>query len=232
VAENNEENSQSNEEEQNGSSSNEEANSNEELNLADEAGDAAAGKTPPKKDNRSLDDIELSDAQKASVDSYVNKAINDAVAKHDKRSQRKAKDAGTMTRDEVNTLLEERDATNTRRIEARERFLSVLGENGVTPGSEGYKAVQKAYKDGVDDGDFTPQILTSDAGVRTLVALAGLTKGNDDAAGPRSGMSKNLPDTAIIGQDGSIQLNAKSKDDGLSTAERARRDMAASIRNQ
>ena len=187
MPENTEENSQSNEEEQNGSSTTEEASSTEQLDLADEAGATAAGSPPKKDNNRSLDEIELNDAQKAKVDSYVNKAINDAVAKHDKRSKRKADEAGLMSRDEVNVLLEERDATNNRRIEARERFLGVLGEEGITPGSEGYKAVQQAYRDGVDEGSFTPQILVSDAGIRTLIAVAGVSKRSMSSAGPQSG---------------------------------------------
>lgn len=222
---------QSNEEEQNGNSTAEEANSTEELDLADEAGKAAGG-TPPKKDTRSLDDIELNDAQKARVDSYVNKAINDAVAKHDKRSQRKAKEAGTMSRDEVNALLEERDADNQRRVDARERLLSVLGEEGISPGSDGYKAVQQAYTQGVEEGAFTPHILTTDAGVRTLIAVAGASKRTaTQEEGQQSGLHRSLPDTSILNQDGSVQLNAKQADEGLTLAQRVRNDIANQLRS-
>lgn len=221
-----EDNSTSNTEEQSGSSTNEEAAT---LDLTEEAGNAAVG-SPPRRDTRSLDDIELSDAQKASVDSYVNKAINDAVSKHDKRSKRKADEAGHMTREQVDKLLAERDAQNARRVDARERFLSVLGSEGITPGSEGYDAVHSAYKKGLEDGDFTPQILISDAGIRTLVAISGYSKRASGAAGAQSGLNRNIPATAMVTEDGSIQLNAKRADEGLSLSERTRQAVAERLR--
>ena len=44
-------------------------------------------------------------------------------------------------------------------------------------------------------------------------------------------MNRNLPDTASIGSDGSVQLNAKKADDGLTLAEKTRRAVAEAQRN-
>jgi len=218
-----------------GSSSNEEA-SDQTLNLADEASNAAANK-PRSKDTSSLDDLNLDDDARKAIESYVSKSVNDAVAKHDRRTKRKAEEAGHMTRNEVETLLAEKDAESTRRIEARERFLSVLGEDGITPGSDSYKKVEQAYRDGIDDGAFTPQILLTEAGVRTLVAVAGVSsktaERGERGAGPQSGLAGNLPEGSRITQGGDVQLNADNPDDpNKGMRQRMNEAMADALRKQ
>jgi len=210
-----------------GKSSNEEP---KQVDLADEAGKAASNAKPSDDKTRSLDELELDAAARAKIDSYVNKAINDAVAKHDRRTQKKLDDEGYMTEAEVQNLLAKQEADASRRIAARENFLSVLGSEGINVGSEGYRAVQAAYSQGIEDGDFTPHLLLTDAGIRTLIAIAGVSNKAAGAAGPQAGTQRKAPAGSILGADGSLQLNAKKGDDST-LSEKVRQAVGASYRN-
>lgn len=202
-----------------------------EVDLAREAESAAADDAAPKAKSRSLEELDLTDAQRAQVEAIVSKSVNDAVAKHDRRAQRKAKEEGNMTRAQVEALLAEKEAETSRRLEARDRFLEVLGEHGIAPGSDAYRKVGETFKQGVDDENFTPQILTTRAGINTLVALAGVSKpAEGESTGPRTGLPTAGPEGSVIHQDGTIQLNAKGKDDDLSLQEQMRRAMSDSLR--
>lgn len=181
------------------------------VDLVAEAGEAAASPdAAPVRNNRSLDDLDIEDGVRAQIESYVSKSVNDAVSKHDERQKRKLDDEGFMNRAQIETLLAEKDADYTRRETAKENFLTVLGTEGITPGSDSYQKVQTYYRSAVEDGKLTPQILLSEAGIRTLVAMSGVSSTN--SAGPQSGLSRStpLPDGSAAWSDGTVQLNAKT----------------------
>jgi hypothetical protein len=179
------------------------------VDLADEAGRAAVGQTTTPKDEkvRSLDELDIDGEIKSKIESYVSRAINDAVTKHDARQKKKLTDDGYMNRGQIEELLAQKDAEYKRREGAKEAFLNVLGSEGLHPGSEGYRKVQQTYTEAVNDGKLTPEILLTEAGIRTLVAMAGVSKTTTSAA-PQAGLARSAPDGSTTLADGSFQLNA------------------------
>jgi len=179
------------------------------VDLVAEAGEAAASSdAAPVQTTRSLDDLNLDDGVRAQIESYVSKSVNDALHKHDERQQRKLDDEGFMNKSQIEELLADKDAEYSRREEAKDSFLQILGGEGISPGSEDYGKIQSFYRDAVTDGRLTPHILLSEAGIKTLVAMSGVT--NAQSTGPQSGLSRSAPapDGSAAWSDGTIQLNA------------------------
>ena len=185
------------------------------VDLVAEAGEAAASPdAAPVRSNRSLDDLNLDDGVRAQIESYVSKSVNDAVNKHDQRHQQKLDAEGFMNKAQIEELLEMKDAEYSRREEAKDNFLTTLGAEGISPGSEDYGKIQNFYRTAVDDGRLTPHILLSEAGIKTLVAMSGVSAMQPE--GPKSGLTRSVPgpDGSATWSDGSVQLNA---DAGVST---------------
>lgn len=200
------------------------------VDLVEEAGNAAA-KTPSPKEQkiRSLDDLDLDGGIRAQIESYVSKAINEAVSKHDERQQKKLTDDGYMNRAQIEQLLADKEKAYRTREEAKERFLTILGSEGLHPGSDGYMKVQKTYNEAVQAGRLTPEILLTEAGIRTLVALSGASTAM--SAAPQSGLARSAPspDGSVAFADGTLQLNASKGRSGLDDS--VRRAVEASVRN-
>jgi len=200
----------------------------QQVDLAEEAGRAAANVAPTEQKVRSLDDLDLDGAVRSKIESYVSKAINDAVSKHDERQSKKLKDDGYMNRSQIEELLVAKDAEYQRREAAKESFLNVLGSEGLHPGSEGYNKVQATYAEAVRSGKLTPEILLTEAGIRTLVAMSGAS-GTPQAGAPQAGLAKSAPEGSMLYADGTVQLNAKRADDST-LEDRMRRAVEASVR--
>jgi len=201
------------------------------VDLAAEAGQAAAVTPPPTEGRvRSLDDLDVDGAVRAQIESYVSKSVNEAVAKHDERQQRKLDDEGFMNKAQIEQLLETKDAEYARREQAKDTFLTVLGTEGITPGSEDYAKVQAYYQTAVNDGSITPHILLSEAGIRTLTVMAGVGTTSAQSAGPRSGLTKTAPapDGSVVYADGTTQLNVRAEDEPT-LEERVRRAVGDSV---
>jgi len=187
----------------------------QQVDLAEEAGKAAAGVAPTEQKVRSLDDLDLDGAVRSKIESYVSKAINDAVSKHDERQSKKLKDDGYMNRSQI------------------EELLAVLGSEGLHPGSEGYQQVQATYAEAIQTGKLTPEILLTEAGIRTLVAMSGVS-GTTSTATPQSGLARSVPqpDGSLRLADGSFQLNAGKAGQESSLENQARRAIEASLDNR
>lgn len=200
------------------------------VDLAEEAGKAASQVAPTEQKLRSLDDLDLDGAARSKIESYVSKAINDAVSKHDERHSKKLKDDGYMNRSQIEELLASKDAEYQRRENAKETFLNVLGSEGLHPGSEGYSKVQSTYAEAVQSGKLTPEILLTEAGIRTLVAMSGVANAPGNAA-PQSGLARSVPqpDGSLRFGDGSLQLNAGRAADDSSLENRMRRDIEEAL---
>lgn len=166
---------------------------------------------------------------RSKIESYVSKAINEAVAKHDERQSKRLVDDGYMNRSQIEELLAQKDAEYQRRESAKEAFLNVLGSEGLHPGSEGYTKVQQTYVDSVRDGKLTPEILLSEAGIRTLIALSGASTVSNSA--PRSGLARSAPapDGTVQYGDGTLQLNAGKAAEDSNMDNRMRRALQESI---
>ena len=198
------------------------------VDLAEEAGKAAVTTAPTEQKLRSLDDLELDGADRAKIESYVSKAVNDAVAKHDERHKKKLDDDGYMNRSQIEELLASKDAAYKRREAAKESFLNILGSEGLHPGSDGYQKVQATYMEAVQEGKLTSEILLSEAGIRTLVAMAGVSK--ITSAAPQSGLTRSAPapDGSISFADGTVQLNSRTGE-GETLEDRMRRAVEHSL---
>lgn len=166
---------------------------------------------------------------RSKIESYVSKAINEAVARHDERQSKRLVDDGYMNRSQIEELLAQKDAEYQRRESAKEAFLNVLGSEGLHPGSEGYAKVQQTYVDSVRDGKLTPEILLSEAGIRTLIAMSGANTISSSA--PRSGLSRSAPspDGSVRYGDGTLQLNAGKAAEDSNMDNRMRRALQESI---
>ena len=199
------------------------------VDLAEEAGNAAAQVAPAEQKIRSLDDLDVDGDVRSKIESYVSKAVNDAVAKNDERQSKRLVDDGYMNRSQIEELLASKDAEYQRREAAKEAFLNVLGSEGLHPGSDGYQKVQQTYVDAVQTGKLTPEILLSEAGIRTLVAMSGASTLSSSA--PKSGLSRSAPapDGTVQFGDGTLQLNAGSAAEDSSMDNRMRRALNDSI---
>jgi len=201
------------------------------IDLVAEAGEAAATSPPTEQKLRSLDELDLDGAVRGQIESYVSKAVNDAVSKHDARQQKKLDQEGYMNRGQIEDLLVQKDAEHQRREQAKETFLMVLGSEGIHPGSEAYNKVQSTYRDSVDAGALTPEILLNEAGIRTLVAMSGVSKHAAESAAPQSGLSRSAPapDGSVSFADGTVQLNARGENDLETLDDRARRAIEGAL---
>jgi len=193
------------------------------VDLVAEASQAAATEQQSEGSKiRSLDDLDLDGAVRSQIESYVSKSVNEALSKSDERQQQKLDAEGFMNKAQIEELLANKDAEYTRREEAKDTFLNVLGTEGIAPGSDEYQKIQNYYRGAVDEGKLTPHILLSEAGIKTLVAMSGV--GSALPAAPQSGLSRSAPspDGSVTFADGTLQLNARS-DDNLTLDDRARR---------
>lgn len=193
------------------------------VDLVAEASQAAAVEQLPTEGKiRSLDDLDIDGAVRAQIESYVSKSVNEAIDRNDERQQRKLDDEGFMNKAQIEELLAGKDAEYARREEAKDTFLTVLGSEGIAPGSEEYQKIQSYYRGAVDDGRLTPHILLSEAGIKTLVAMSGVS--SVQPTGPQSGLSKSAPapDGSVTFADGTLQLNARADAD-QTLDDRARR---------
>ena len=107
--------------------------------------------------------------------------------------------------------------------------MTVLGSEGLHPGSEGYQKVQATYSEAVSSGKLTPEILLSEAGIRTLVAMSGVSSAQVTA--PQSGLARSAPtpDGSVAYADGSYQLNVQ-RDTETSMEDRVRRAVEATLK--
>ena len=193
------------------------------VDLVAEASQAAATEQQSEGSKiRSLDDLDLDGAVRSQIESYVSKSVNEALSKSDERQQQKLDAEGFMNKAQIEELLANKDAEYTRREEAKDTFLNVLGTEGIAPGSDEYQKIQNYYRGAVDEGKLTPHILLSEAGIKTLVAMSGV--GSALPAAPQSGLSRSAPspDGSVTFADGTLQLNARS-DAGQTLDDRARR---------
>lgn len=195
-----------------------EANPNEEqtplteesVDLVAEAREAALAEQPQQSQKlRSLDDLDLDGNVRRQIESYVSKSINEAVSAHDHKQQQKLDNEGFMNRSQIEELMAQKDADFQRRDQAKEQLMSTLGEEGIAPGSKEYTAVQQYYAKAVNEGKVTHHILLSDAGIRTLVAMSGVTS-DETSAGPGGGLARSNPDGIRLTAGGEVQLNKDS----------------------
>jgi len=172
---------------------------------ADLAAEDAASKP------RNTDELGLDTDQRAEVEAYVSRQINDARQKWDK----KVKESDTyLTKDEVETMMTQQRVEQERRSEARESFVKNLAKSGVAVGSPEYDQVGSWYSKALEDGLVTPNILHGEDNVKLLAQMAGVldsagSKGG--SAGPGRGLPKNAPEGAIY-HNGEIQLNVGAKE--------------------
>ena len=203
-----------------------------EVDLVAEAGEAAANQEADQgRKVRSLDELDLEGEVLRQVESYVSKAVNEAVSKHDQRHQERLDEEGFMNRSEVENLLAQKETEYTAREEAKERFLSVLTAEGIPTGSDEFKEVKSFYRKSVEDSVVTPHILLTEAGIRTLISMAGVGKTARAASGPGKGLERSRPnpDGSVAHVDGTVQLNAKAPDAGLTLDERMRNAVSEAV---
>jgi len=86
-------------------------------------------------------------------------------------------DAETLER-----KLAERDAAIERKAAARQQLVETLAEFGIPAkkGDKKYKAFTEAYTKGIEQGQWTPAILTSPAGVRSIILASDLAPTDKD----------------------------------------------------
>ena len=136
-----------------------------------------------------------------------------------------------MSRSQIEDLLAAKDEELMQRDAARERFLNVLGSEGITPGTEKYLKIQETYQEALEADRLRPEILLSEAGIRTLIAISGVSPHLEaQASGPQSGLTRShpAPDGSVAYADGTVQLNAR-RDQDATLDDRMRRAIESSL---
>jgi len=154
------------------------------------------GTTPSRFDT--LDDIE-DPALRAAVQSYTSRAVNTAREKWDETygqapyvqptasPQPDQSNGETVTRQEVQRLMELKDREMQLRYEAGKRLRDVFEDSGIAPDSAQHKQVLSYYEDQKASGHIDATVLLSEAGIRSIIHASGALL--PDAGGPGSGVN-------------------------------------------
>ena len=160
----------------------------------------------------------LADLVAKKVESTADKRVTDARKSWESSMDKKLESGDYYTRDDVQKLIDQNNQQLERKAEARNQFIDTLAEMNIKPnkGTEGYDNFTKAYNEGLDKGDWTPEILRSQAGIRTVAASAGLAGGGETSSVRESDAKplKNIPSQGLpvipAGEDGKVP---KSRDE-------------------
>ena len=157
----------------------------------------------------------LADLVAKKVESAADKRVTDARKTWESSLDKKLDSGEFYSRGDVETLISKNNQQLERKAEARNQFIDTLAEMDVKPtqGTEGYDNFTKAYNDGLEKGDWTPEILRSKAGIRTVAASAGLRGGGETSSSnesdPRS--LRVIPTQGVAvtppGEDGKVKLS-------------------------
>lgn len=172
------------------------------------------GTTPARFDN--LDDIE-DPSLRAAVQSYTSRAVNTAREKWDETygqappaqptasPQPDQSNGETVTRQEVQRLMELKDREMQLRYEAGKRLRDVFDGSGIAPDSPQHKQVLAYYEAEKAGGHIDATVLLSEAGIRSLIHASGALL--PDAGGPGSGVNMRPHiDHSVIPERSEIQL--------------------------
>ena len=194
------------------------------VDLEQEAANAAAntGKPQSKPDSSSSFDPskpfeEWPESIRNAVESRTSQAVNKAREKWDEkflqnradRTQDKETQSPQMSEERILELIEKRET-------ARRSLSSTLEQQGIKKGTPAYDKFATYYKEQVEAGRITPEVLLSPAGVNSLVLLSGalLTEAETEAAGPQHGYSTTdgVPLSVLNGDEKSINEPAEMKE--------------------
>mgnify|MGYP003134502287 CR=1 FL=1 len=157
----------------------------------------------------------LADLVAKKVESTADKRVTDARKSWESSMDKKLETGDYYTRDDVQKLIDSNNQQLERKAEARNQFIDTLAEMNIKPtkGTEGYDNFTKAYNEGLDKGDWTPEILRSKAGIRTVAASAGLAGGGETARGQESDPKtlRSIPTQGVAvtppGEDGKVVMS-------------------------
>ena len=189
----------------------------------------------------SLEDIQ-EPALRAAVQKYTSRAVNQAKEKWTTDTPRQVQQEAppsqtnnpdSVSREELSRMLEMRDRENQLRYEAGKRLRNVFEDAGISPDSSQHKQVVTYYQEQKDSGRMTPEVLLSEAGIRSLIHASGALL--PDAGGPQGGQSTRVPEhvqnTTLQG--GDIQLgNSGQQVNESDPSFRAREAMKKVLRGQ
>ena len=157
----------------------------------------------------------LADLVAKKVESAADKRVTDARKTWESSLDKKLDSGEFYSRADVDTLIDKNNQQLERKAEARNQFIDTLAEMDVKPtqGTEGYDNFTTAYNEGLDNGDWTSEILRSKAGIRTVGASAGLRGGGEtsssDESDPRS--LRTIPTQGVAvqpaGEDGKVEMS-------------------------
>lgn len=167
---------------------------------------------------KTLDDTtyeRLADLVAKKVESAADKRVTDARKTWESSLDKKLDSGEFYSRGDVEELISKNNQQLERKAEARNQFIDTLAEMNVKPtqGTEGYDNFTKAYNDGLEKGDWTPEILRSKAGIRTVAATAGLRGGGETSTGQESDPKslRSIPSQGVAvtpaGEDGKVKMS-------------------------
>ena len=156
----------------------------------------------------------LADLVAKKVESAADKRVTDARKTWESSLDKKLDSGEFYSRGDVEELISKNNQQLERKAEARNQFIDTLAEMDVKPtqGTEGYDNFTKAYNDGLEKGDWTPEILRSKAGIRTVAASAGLRGGGETSTGQESDPKslRSIPSQGVAvtapGEDGKVKM--------------------------
>jgi hypothetical protein len=183
------------------------------VDLEQEAANAAANPGKPPVSSSSFDPSkpfdEWPESIRNAVESRTSQAVNKAREKWDEKflqnranqTQDKETQPPQMSEERILELIEKRET-------ARRSLSSTLEQQGIKKGTPAYDKFASYYKEQVEAGRITPEVLLSQAGVNSLVLLSGalLTEAEAEAAGPQHGYSTSdgIPLSVVNGDERSI----------------------------
>jgi len=156
---------------------------------------------------------------RAAVKSYTSKAVNEAKSSwNDKQTSApadtsKTSSRGSLSRDEVNNMLEQRDEEMRLRYEASARLKAIFSDLGIEEGNSQHQRIVEYYSAEKEAGRIDGSALLSEAGIRSLAHASGALL--PDAEGPSSGVGRvrsGLESFETPDMPDQIQLGGKAPD--------------------
>ena len=159
-------------------------------NLAEEASKAIDSDSP-----RAALAAELTAEQLKQVERMVSQAVDGAQRKWADKQQEDLTAKGYLTPEQAKAIAQEEVQFAEQRTRAEANVDLWMRDEGIEPGSEQAKALSAEFKRGLDAGVYTHRMLLDKAGVKYLVAAAGLKpEQKEESLGlPRQSVPQGLP---------------------------------------
>lgn len=161
----------------------------------------------------------LMDTVKGLAESAADQRVTAARKRWEKKVDEDMASGKLLTQEAFEARLKAYDEANERKSAARQQLVETLAEAGIPAKTSDakYQKFTEAYKQGLDSGQWTAAILTTPAGVRTVLAAGGVIESSakagssEEDARPKPPNLQEAPITARAKDGEQVELSEEQK---------------------